>query len=482
MAERAPRIPSTRGLRRLLVLGCTALSLCSARPQDPPNVLLIAIDDLNDWVGCLDGHPQAVTPNIDALARRGVLFTNAHCQAPVCNPSRASLMTGLYPETTGVYFLNPPLWESEVVDEAEVLPRRFAREGYAVSGGGKLFHTAGNRRYFDDYAGNFGGFGPFPEEQLAPFPGVRLWDWGAFPERDEELPDHALATWAAQRLADPGERPFLLAVGFVTPHVPQYAPAAWLERFPADALQLPPTLDADLDDLSRYAVDLTRREHIAPTQAWVEEHEQWESLVRTYLACVAFVDAQVGRVLDALEAGPHADDTVVVLFSDHGFHLGEKERWAKRSLWHESTRVPLVVAGPGIAAGRPCSRPVELVDVYPTLLDLAGLSIEPALEGQSLRPLLEDPGAEWPHVARSSFGPENVAIVTEHHRYVRYRDGSEELYDRAGDPHEWTNLAGREEHAELLDELRRHLPQRYHAPLGAGSTGHRAYAAAGGDG
>ena len=467
-----------RPLARLARIGLALGLSAPLSAADPPNVLLLAVDDLNDWIGCLEGHPQVRTPNIDRLAARGVLFTNAHCQAPVCNPSRASLLSGLYPESTGIYFLTPPLWESEVVDEEELLPQRFARAGYEVAAGGKLFHSGGNARFFEDYAGNFGGFGPFPPEKLAPFPGHRLWDWGAFPARDEDLPDHALASWASTWLAREHESPFLLCVGFVTPHVPQYAPAAWIERHPADSVVLPATKADDLADVPRYGVDLTRREHVAPSHTWVEEQEQWVPLVQTYLACVAFVDAQIGRVLDALDAGPHADDTVVVLFSDHGFHLGEKQRWAKRSLWHESTRVPLVVAGPDVVEGGTSDAPVELVALFPTLLDLTGLDHAAHLEGQSLRPLLQDPGAPWTHVARSSFGPGNVALVSRTHRYIRYRDGSEELYDFGRDPHEWTNLASRPEQAELLGRFRHQLPLSLHEPLGRDSTGHRAFAAA----
>lgn len=475
-----PRI----GFLALLGCGLVAVGWSGAGTGAPvggdrPNVVLIAVDDLNDWVGCLGGHPQASTPNIDRLARRGVLFTNAHCQSPVCNPSRASLMTGLYPESTGVYFLNPPLEASPVASQATVMPRRFDREGYHVTAAGKLFHSgAENRSYHRRYAGEFGGFGPIPEVKLSPFPGHPLWDWGAYPDRDEQMPDHKIASWAEQELGHLRNEPLYLAVGFYRPHVPQYAPQAWLDRFPLDTLRLPDVSEHDLEDLPEYAVCLTRLKHVAPTHQWVLSQDQWPVLVQTYLACVSFVDAQVGRVLDALDAGPYAENTYVVLFTDHGFHLGEKQRWAKRSIWGDGARVPLIVAGPGVAGGQTCTKPVQLLDIYPTLLDLTGLGADPAHEGHSLKPLLVDPEADWPHLARTSFGPGNTAIVSEHHRYIRYRDGSEELYDLAADPHEWTNLAGDPGQEPVLTPLRTALPAQLHPILGEKSTGHRAFVAA----
>ena len=444
----------------------------------PPNVLLIAVDDLNDWIGCLGGHPQVQTPNIDRLAGRGVLFSNAHCQSPVCNPSRASLMTGLYPETTGIYFLNPPVWESPVIDEDEIMPRRFESEGYHVAAAGKLFHGKGNKRYFKTYAGNFGGFGPFPDKKLSPFSGSKLWDWGTFPERDEQMPDHKIASWAGEQLEQEFDKPFFLGVGFMTPHVPQYAPKKWMDLYPLDSLRLPEVIENDLADVPRYGINLTRLKHIAPTQKWVIENDQWKPLVQTYLACVSFMDDQVGRVLDALDNSPYADNTIVVLFSDHGFHLGEKERWAKRSIWQDGEGTPLIIAGPGIVKGRVCDKPVQLLDIYPTLLDLTGQQANPKHEGHSLKPLLENPAGAWPHMARSSFGPDNVAIISEQYRYIQYSDGSEELYDRLADPHEWYNLAISPGMQHVLEQHRKDLPMEYHPVLGENATGHKAYKAA----
>jgi len=458
-----------------------ALPLCgSADTPDTAkraNILLIAIDDLNDWIGCMGGHPQAKTPNIDGLAARGVLFANAHCQSPVCNPSRASLMTSLYPSSSGIYFLSPDLQESPVARKTTLMPKRFVDEGYHVTGAGKLFHGNQNAKYLPNYGGSFGGFGPRPKKKLGPYPGHPLWDWGVYPERDEQMPDHQIASWGIARLQEKHDKPLFLATGFYRPHVPQYAPQKWFDLYPVETLQLPKTLADDLKDISAYGRDITRLKHVAPTHDWVLENEQWKPLVQSYLACVSFVDEQVGRVLRALEESPYADNTYIVLFTDHGFHIGEKERHAKRSLWRDGTRTPLVIAGPGIAGGRKCQEPAQLLDIYPTLLDLTGHAADPLHEGRSLVPLLKNADANWPHMARTSFGPGNYAIISKRYRFIQYNDGSEEFYDHDHDPHEWNNVVDEPRYAEAVTKHRLRIPQSRHAILGTRSTGHSSYSA-----
>ncbi len=444
-----------------------------------PNVLVIAIDDLNDWIGCLGGHPQALTPNIDYLASQGVLFSNAHCQSPVCNPSRASLMTSLYPSTSGIYFLNPDLKESPRASKIKLMPQRFADEGYYVTGVGKLFHNGGqqNENYIPNYAGKIGGFGPMPSEKLSPYPGHPLWDWGIFPAHDSLMPDYRVAHWAVNKLSENHDRPFWLGVGFFRPHVPQYAPQKWFDLYPLENLQLPEIVPNDLTDISDYGVDITRLEHVSPPHDWVLENDEWKLMVQSYLACVSFVDDQVGKVMQALERSPYAEQTYIVLFSDHGFHIGEKERHAKRSLWEDGARVPMIIAGPGIPAGKVCHQPAELLDIYPTLLDLAGLAPDSALEGQSLAPLLENTEADWPHLARTSFGPGNYAIVSKQFRFIQYVDGSEEFYDHQLDPHEWKNEIKNPKYQSQITRHRREIPTEAYPILGEGSTGHKSFKA-----
>jgi arylsulfatase A-like enzyme len=460
----------------LILLLLAGTPLAAAPPRDRPNVVLIVIDDLNDWVGCLGGHPQASTPNIDGLARRGVLFRNAHTQSPICNPSRASFLASLYPESTGIYFNAGTLDDAKVAGD-RLLTRRFAAAGYRVKGAGKI-SDGQEARYLAGHAGSFGGFGPLPDKKLAPFAGHRLWDWGALPVADDAMPDHRIAAWAARELQQPQEGPLFLAAGFYRPHVPMYAPQPWFDALPEATVRLPELRRDDLADLSRYAIDLTRLEHIEPPHPWIVEQAQWRPLVQAYLACIRFVDDQVGRIVRAVEAGPHRDNTLIVLFGDHGFHLGEKEVWAKQTLWEDSTRVPLIIAGPGIPEGRVCERPVQLLDVMPTLVDLCGLPSGRPMDGRSLAPLLKNPDADWPHFARTSFGPGNVALRSTHYRFIRYLDGSEEFYDHRSDPHEWDNRIGDASLAATIAAHRAQLPTSARPIVGSGSTGHRAYAAA----
>jgi arylsulfatase A-like enzyme len=457
-----------------------------AKTPTKRNVLLISVDDLNDWVGCLGGHPQAKTPAIDALAQRGTLFANAHCQSPVCNPSRASLLTGRYPHSTGIYFLSPSYQAAPVLKGVKTLPERFADEGYDVMGVGKIFHNRGNQVFakVGRFGGSMGGFGPRPKKKISQPHGHPLWDWGAFPDRDDQMPDYSVANWAIERLAESYEKPFFLAVGFWRPHVPMFAPKKWFDLHPREKVKLPEVFKNDNDDISRYAWELTNLKHVSPTHKWVKEANQWQHAVQSYLASTSFVDHQLGRVLAALDKSGHRDNTVIVLFADHGFHLGEKERWAKRTLWEDGTRVPLIVVDPAHKAGQVSTKPAELIDIFPTLLALNGLKADATQEGQSLVPLLDDPkAASWHHPALTSFGPGNYSVRTERYRYIHYNDGSEEFYDHANDPHEWHNLiaTGKDVSSDIKSQVERHrahLPKQEHDLLPGGSTGHNAFQAA----
>jgi len=451
--------------------GSQAAPIASASQPRPsnnspnrPNILIISIDDLNDWTGCLGGHRQAKTPHIDRLAQRGTVFRNAHCQAPICTPSRASLVTGLYPSTTGLYFLQPALEASKVANQRPHLLRHFAAAGYRTMGAGKFVHGGNDGKHYQEYGGGMGGFGPLPETKIAYPNGVRLWDWGPFPEDESQMPDKKIADWVTGRLSKEYGGPFLLVAGFWRPHVPMYAPPRWFDQFPLREVELPEVSKNDRDDLSEYAKILTVG-HPAPRHEWFVEHDAWRGAVQAYLASVAFVDHCVGRVLDALDASQHGDDTIVVLFSDHGWHLGEKQRWAKRSLWNDSTRVPLIVAAPGFEGKLASDRPVGLIDIFPTLVDLADLPPRDDLEGRSLTTLMKNPDAEWDRPILTTFTPHNHSLRSTRWHYIRYGDGSEELYDHEHDPHEWHNLAGKPEQAELIAKMRRFLPRQNAKPI-----------------
>ena len=478
------RASSHNRLRNLclgtILVAVAGFSVTSRAGETSPNVLLISIDDLNDWTGCLSGHPQPKTPNIDRLAARGTLFTNAHCQSPVCNPSRASLLTGRHPHSSGVYFLAPDLKQAPALRDLDTLPERFAKHGYRTLAAGKIFHSR-DSRFFQEYGGSKGGFGPQPKKKISQPHGHPLWDWGVYPDRDEDMPDYKIAQWAVEKLKEHSGKtvkPFFMGVGFYRPHVPMYASKKWFDLFPRDQVKRPPVRKNDRDDLSAYAIALTNEKHVSPTHDWIESAGQWEHAVQAYLASTAFADYCLGLVLDALDASPHRDNTIVVLFADHGFHLGEKQRWAKRTIWENGTRVPLIVVSPGYRAEQRTGKPTQLLDIFPSLLELAGLPVDDGQEGHSLVPLMQDPSADWPHVSLSSFGKGNYAVRSEHFRYIRYLDGSEELYDHRNDPHEWNNLVSSQEMADVIRNHRKHLPTREADVLPGNSTGHQAYRAA----
>jgi choline-sulfatase len=455
----------------------TAVPLASAQAQRP-SVLLISVDDLNDWIGPLGGHPQVKTPNLDRLAARGVTFANAHCQSPLCNPSRTSFLTGLRPSTTGVYALDPWFRTDARLKDLVTLPQHFEANGYVTMATGKVFHdgmpSKGERRDGVEFTrwGFAGTHGPFPKEKLVHTPAAsRLLDWGAFPQRDEELDDYRVADWAIGQLkSPPGDKPFLLCVGFRRPHVPCLVPQKWFDLYPDDGtLDMPPVKRDDRADVPKTSEHLHWRIP-EPRLAWLEEHDQWRNLVRSYLASVSFMDAQVGRVLDALDASGRADETIVVLWSDHGFHLGEKGITGKLSLWERSTRVPLIIAGPGATRGAKVTTPAELIDVYPTLAELCGLPPRAGLDGHSLVPQLKDASAPRPFPAITTQGQNNHAVRTDRFRYIRYFDGGEELYDHATDANEWTNLAADPNHAATKRQHAAFLPKVNEPPIAASVT------------
>lgn len=445
---------------------------CLTQAQDaPPNVLFISIDDLNDWVGCLDGHPQVKTPHIDGLAKRGVNFRNAHCQAPICNPSRVSMHLGKLPSTTGHYFLAPGFREVDVTRDAETMFQYFRKNGYYASTCGKIFHGKSDPASFD-HIEKTTGWRRAPEKIRFTLPGSHpLWDWGEVDVPDEEHRDYKTASWAADQIPELAkkEQPYFLAVGFSLPHVPVYATKKWFDLYPLDSVEMPPAPEDDLDDVPEIAVQLSLNP-TAPRDVWMKETGEDIHLVRAYLAANSFVDSLVGMMLDSLEKSGEADNTVVVLWSDHGFHLGEKKKWAKRSLWERTTRVPLIFAGPGIAEGADCLEPVGLIDVWPTLSDLCGIPPKADLEGHSLTPLLEGPDSEWSYPALTTFGPDNHTLRSRHFRYTSYADGSEELYDHRNDPNEHTNLIEGGKHSGIVADFQQWIPATNVDPV-PGSSG-----------
>ncbi len=462
---------SARTTLFMLLAACLMIArlVTPANAADKPNILFIAIDDQNDWIGYLNGHPQIKTPNIDALAARGVGFTNAHCQSPLCNSSRTSLMTGLRPSTTGVYGLAPWIRDTAEWKDLETLPQYLHRHGYTTYSTGKIYHGRNGRGKKDNefqVLGPPAGVGARPPAKLVDTPAKHpLVDWGVFPHSDQEKGDWKVASWAVDELNKRPQEPFFLSAGFFLPHVPCYATQEWFDLYPENKLILPPLDPMDRDDTPRFSWYMHWRLP-EPRLKFLQEANQWKNLVRSYLACTSFVDSQVGRVLGALEANGFGENTIVVLWSDHGWHLGEKLITGKNSLWDRSTRVPLVFAGPGVANGKGlCSKPAELLDIYPTLTDLCGLPSKKGLEGHSLRPQLNDPSAEraWPAI--TTHNHDNHGVRSEQYRYIHYADGSEELYDMKADPNEWKNIVGDPKLTKVLEQHRSWMPKQSVQPL-----------------
>jgi arylsulfatase A-like enzyme len=472
---------------RLLLAFATLLLAagCAHASDSRPNVLLLVVDDLNHWIGSLHRNPQARTPNIDRLAARGVNFTHAYCPSPLCNPSRAALMSGKRTATIGVYSNMDMPW-SNYIDERQCLNGYFRAHGYYTAGAGKIYHLQSGFKNpqgteWDDYVVNFRhldlehdeppamakqkqqGYvdGPGALKQT-PRPGnikVGTFEIGAPNIADSETGDFKIAEWGARQLARKRDRPFFLALGFRKPHPPWIVPKKYFDLFPLDSIELPPHIANDLDDLPPAG------KKWAHTESWVSVMDAggesaWKQVVQGYLASVAYIDAQVGMVVDALEKSRHKDNTIVVLFSDHGWHLGEKECFGKATLWEEATRAPLIWVAPGVTkAGSRCDATVEFLSIYPTLCDLAGLPKPDFLEGVSIRPLLANPQAEWTRPALSTFGFNNHSVRSVQYRYIRYANGDEELYDEKADPYEWTNLAANPELGSVKADLARWMPK-----------------------
>jgi len=440
-----------------------------------PNILFIAIDDLNDWVGCLGGHPQARTPNLDRLATSGVLFTNAHCPAPACNPSRSAIFTGISPHRSGLYRNGQKM--RQVLPTAELLPKTFSRAGYWSGGSGKMLHYFIDARSWDEYFPDKKTENPFPrtlypKKRPVSLPRGGPWqygetDWGPLDATDEEFGgDYLVSEWVGKELLKKHDKPFFLACGIYRPHEPWFVPKKYFDAFPIEKIQLPPGYrEDDLEDLP----DQGKRRGPNRYFAHIRAHKQWKQAVQGYLASIYFADTMLGHVLGALEKGPNAKDTIVALWSDHGWHLGEKQHWQKFTAWRVCTRVPLIVRVPKGTRGLPqgtkpstCSKAVSLLSLAPTLLELAGLPSSKVHDGPSLLPLLANPNKDWPHAAITHLeSPGSFGLSKGNWRYIRYAEGGEELYDVKTDRYEWRNLAGQKKYLPTLDRLRTLAPKKF---------------------
>ena len=462
-----------------MIVACMAnVSVYGAteQKQKKPNILFIAIDDLNDWTDMLEGNAQARTPQMDKLASKGIVFTNAHCAAPCCGPSRSAIMSGIRPSTSGNYINKNSLTHNQILNNAVLLPEFFQQHGYYVSGAGKLFH--GYHFNFEVKGRGFDEYYPSKTQDLPSFEGLKFssklplggWsrtaDWGALrPDVTvDDHPDGKTAKWVKGNLLKGQlQEPFFLGAGIFEPHLPNYAPQKYFDQFPLEDIKLPDGfLENDLDDVPAAHAKMAHN----PWLKRIREMGQWKPAIQAYLACTAMVDDLVGQIVEALEKSKYADNTIVVLWSDHGFHHGEKGRWGKYSLWERATRVNCIWVVPGVTnAGSVCCKPVNLLDIYPTLASLAGCK-PPAkqLEGNDLSVLMKDPEAPWDEATVTTFGYKNYGVRSGQYRYIVYEDGSEELYDHANDMWEWKNLAGNPQFAAVKKNMQKWIPVHHEPP------------------
>ncbi len=448
-----------------------------------PNVLFIAVDDLSTWISPMQPGKNTMTPHLEKLAAVSMLFRNAHCPSPSCHPSRAAVMTGISPLKTGITrnIKNAsefPSWRlSPVLKEAVTIPEYFKSIGYSVKGAGKIFH--GNQYDLEDEndPAIWDEFYPsktrqIPDQPVPPFDYFAKnksegrpagnFDWTPLDVPDEEMSDYKVVSWVLDELSRDHDEPFFIAAGIYRPHVPFQVPRKYYDLYPLDEIEIPPGYPENAAVPFAITTDVVIGKWGYHVYHWAERTGNIRSALQGYLASMTFADAMIGRLLDGLRNSPHAGNTVVVLWSDHGYQLAERDRFEKFTLWKEATQVPLLIRVPGMTAGGSiCSRAVNLLDLYPTLVELTGGALPAELDGVSLVPWLKDP--ELPKESPSVIvGPEpgSWAAVTDQYRYIHYFNGMEELYDVRRDPEELYNLSEQESLIYVKEYFKNLVPRQ----------------------
>ena len=438
------------------------------------NILFISVDDLNDWVGFMDGNSQSLTPNMNKLAKDAMVFDNAYCPAPLCSPSRTAIMTGVRPSSSGIYMNSPHFRVSPMLEHILTIPQYFSKHGnYYTAARGKIFHRAMGK-YADSISWN--NFQNISGNTMMDHPKKMknilvnnthytnkkqaLLDWGSLDIEFKETSDAQTAMWAANELYKDHNDPFFIACGIFKPHLPWYLPKTFFNNFPLDKIELPNISLDDLNDIPAAGIEMTNSLDSEGDYQRMNANNKQRELVRAYLASINYADQCVGIILNALNKSQYKDNTIVILWGDHGWHLGEKLSYRKSKLWEEATRVPFIISVPGIT--KPESRTnriVNLIDIYPTLSELCNLPKNKLNQGRSLVPLLLEPDMKWPFPTVTTMGYLNHAVRSENWRYIQYEDGTEELYDHRKDQFELYNLASNKDFNEIKEELKSWLPK-----------------------
>ncbi|GAA3617392.1 sulfatase [Flavivirga amylovorans] len=474
--------------RVMFIIACAILVSCNSNKgisnkkevaketkdnKQKPNVLLIAVDDVNDWIGALGGHPQAITPNLDKFCDNAMVFKNAVCAAPICGPSRSAILSGYMPNRTGVYGNATNMIYSEIVKKNATLPEYFSKHGYHSLSNGKIFHKHGAefgtdfghwafdeharaRRYTDNSVNRnlSTGSGIIKGVRKPEYKGKSKLRWGPTNCGFEEMVDYKVAKWGEQKLAEDRDKPFFMALGLIKPHLSWYVPQEFFDMYGLDTLKTPIVNMDDLKDIKKPNGKLVFEP--TPEYEWVTKHGLEKEATQAYLANITFADACLGIIFDGLEKSGKADNTIVVIFGDHGYHLGEKQRYLKNTLWSEATKTPFIVKMPGMKGQLYSDRTVGLIDIFPTLVDLCGLP-KKELDGTSMAAVLKDPNAKWdrPGITVSTGG---TSVMGEKWHYISNLSGAEELYDLENDPMEWNNLIGEAKYKDIVNDMKKWVP------------------------
>lgn len=468
----------TRQLLYTFVVGCILAGCQSPSGQQEfdlknYNVVFMVLDDQNAY-GM--ESKDILTPTYDRLKESSFYFPNANCPAPLCIPSRASFFTGIAPHKSGAYMNGGDIWnKSQTLLDAETMAELFKRSGYYSYGRGKIYHLRLSEgrieKNFDNRPIYEGGFGPFPDQEhrVKSTKNQHLKFWGVQSFKEDTFPDNINTEAVMDFLSQKQEKPFFLTLGLYRPHTPFTAPQRFFDLYDSAEIEIPEAYKVDdLDDVPAYGqslLDAFGRFEVTGAN----NPDRWKRFIHAYYACNSFADWNVGRVLDALESSPNAENTIFILTTDNGFHVGSKNHWEKNTMWDASVITPLFIKIPGMKATR-VEAPVGLIDLYPTLVELCGLE-KPVqqLDGASLMPYLKNPAKESDEPVLTSFGENFVAFRSDKYRFIHYPDGEEELYNIKEDPFEWTNLARQDGYEDILENFRNRMPEEFAKEL----PGHR---------